>query len=83
MPLRTVFIFYDRQLCTVDAIVRRILLAFRQKPSFFQLLAFTSGKTTTNPNDYFIQEAEYSSFIFEYQFRTDVEIEDEQRPNSG
>ena len=43
-------IFDDRQLCTVEAIVRRILLAFRQKPSF-QLLAFTSGKTTTNPND--------------------------------
>ena len=35
---------------TVEAIVRRILLAFRQRPPF-QLLAFTSGKTTTNPND--------------------------------
>ena len=50
MPLRTMFIFDDRQLSTVEATVRRILLAFRQKP-LFQLLAFTSGKTTTNPND--------------------------------
>ena len=40
----------DRQLCTVEAIVRRNLLTFRQKPPF-QLLAFASGKTTTNPND--------------------------------
>ena len=39
MPLRTMLIFDDRQLCTVEAIVRRILLAFRQKPPF-QLLAF-------------------------------------------
>ena len=82
MPLRTMFIFDDRQLCTVEATVLRILLAFRQKPPF-QLLAFTSGKTTTNPNDLFTQEAECSSFIFEYQFRTGVEIEDEQRHNSG
>ena len=35
---------------SAQAIVRLILLAFRQKPPF-QLLAFTSGKTTTNPND--------------------------------
>ena len=82
MPLRTMLIFDDRQLCTVEAIVRRILLAFRQKPPF-QLLAFKSGKTTTNPNDKFIQGAECSYFIFEYQFRTGVEIENEQRHNSG
>ena len=50
MPLRNMMIFGDRQLYTVEAIVRRILLAFRQRPPF-QLLAFTSGKTTTNPND--------------------------------
>ena len=39
MPLQTMLIFDDRQLCTVEAIVHRILLAFRQKPPF-QLLAF-------------------------------------------
>ena len=50
MPLRNMVIFGDRQLYTVEAIVRRILLAFRQRPPF-QLLAFTSGKTATNPND--------------------------------
>ena len=50
MPLRNMVIFGDRQLYTVEAIVRRILLAFRERPPF-QLLAFTSEKTTTNPND--------------------------------
>ena len=50
MSLRNMVIFGDRQLYTVEAIVRRILFAFRQRPPF-QLLAFTSEKTTTNPND--------------------------------
>ena len=39
MPLQTMLIFNDRHLWTVEVIVRRILLAFRQKPPF-QLLAF-------------------------------------------
>ena len=76
MPLRIMLISDNHQLCTVEAIVHRILLVFRQKPPF-QPLAFTSGKTTTNPNDLFIKEAACSYFMFEFQFRMCVEVEDE------
>ena len=42
-------IFDDYTSAEVEAIVRRVLLGFRQKPPF-QLLAFTSGETTTKPD---------------------------------
>ena len=50
MLLRTMLIFDDYTSAEVEAIVRRVLLGFRQKPPF-QLLAFTSGETTTKPDD--------------------------------
>ena len=45
MPWRTMLIFDDRQLWTVEAIVCRILLAFRQKPPLSTVSFYDRKKT--------------------------------------
>ena len=75
MPLRNMMIFGDRQLYTVEAIVRRILLAFRQRPPF-QLLRAEKQQPILTINSY--RKLNVLT-LYSYQFRTGVEIEVEQR----